>query len=836
MSTFPVSLSVDGRPVRTPRDRLLIHVLRELGVQVPTLCHDDRLTPYGGCRLCVVERCDGPGGLVPACSTKVQDGMVIRTSSPAVIASRQQQLQLLVLDHRMDCPVCDRRSDCRLQDLIAEIGVPGDILPFDQSPAERDSQSPVISRDPSKCVLCARCVRLCEEVQGEAALGFLGRGVGCRVAPFLEQPLDCEFCGQCVNACPVGALVARPYVSRTPVWRRDRVVTTCSFCACGCEIAVETHGRRLVRVTSDSSSLPNRGKLCVKGWLGLDVLASPERPHAPLLRRDQALVEVGWEEALATAADGLRRAAARGPVVVAGGGRLSCEDGYLLQVLAREVLRTPHVGIAPVGGVEALVSGVWDVFDRPCSTVGFDDLREADLIVVAGTDPARSHPLVKTEIVQAAVQRGVSVIVIDPFAGALERHASMTLRPAPGATGCFFTAVTARALELGPAGSRHVEHLPGFRRWRQSLDAWSSGAAVEATGVGASETETVAEALVAARRPILVVGTGLGAPGDESAVARSAAALIAVLGGAAGLMILGGRSNVQGLIDVGLHPRLLAGHRRPGQAVEIENLTGRATVSEEGRGILEWVAEMNREPAGLLLVGVDLFDLVPGGLDPRRLLEGAGFTVAVDGFRTRTSELADVVLPVAMLCERNGSITGADGVRRPLRRALEPPAGVLSDTQVLIELARRMGGALPHGEELQREIERVAAPAGARPQPRRLEPAPPPRLVPGRTGLVLDAGPQLFHSGSVTRHSALLQDLSPTVAVRINPADARGLGVSRGEVVKLSSDLGEILLRVRLDRTVRQGTVAAPWVGSREGASMLIGADGEVVSVKIRKA
>jgi len=220
MDAIPVSLAVNGRPVRTARHRLLIHLLRELGVRVPTLCHDDRLTPYGGCRLCVVERVDGGGELVPACSTRVQDGMVIETDSPAVIESRQQQLQLLALNHRMECPVCERNSDCRLQDLIYEIGVPNDLLPFEFTPGARDDQSPVINRDPAKCVVCGRCVRLCEEVQGVAALGFVGRGLETRVAPFLDRPLDCEFCGQCVNACPVGALVARPYASLVPTWQR----------------------------------------------------------------------------------------------------------------------------------------------------------------------------------------------------------------------------------------------------------------------------------------------------------------------------------------------------------------------------------------------------------------------------------------------------------------------------------------------------------------------------------------------------------------------------------------------------------------------------------------
>lgn len=836
MNEIPVSLMVNGRPVRTPRHRLLIHVLDELGFRVPTLCHDDRLTPYGGCRLCVVERKDGSGSLVPACSTRVQDGMVIETESPAVIESRQQQLQLLVLNHRMECPVCERNTDCRLQDLISEIGVPEDVLPFDFIPVPRDEQSPVIIRDPAKCVVCGRCVRLCDEVQGVAALGFLGRGIDTRVAPFLDRPLDCEFCGQCVNACPVGALVAQPYVSDVPVWQRDRVSTTCSFCACGCEVSVETHDGRLQRVTSDSNNPHNLGKLCVKGWLGLDVTTRPERLTTPLVRKKGTLVETSWEEALATAADGLRKAAGRGPVMVAGGGRLSCEDGYLLQALGREVLRSPHVDCAPVGGARALVDGVFTVFDQPRSTAGFSELRRADLVLVIGSDPTRSHPLVKTELVQAAVQRGVQIVVAHPVACGLERQAAEILRLEPGSTHDLLCAVTARLLESGETPAKYVDDLPGFDEWRRSLERFSPESVVRTTGISNEQVDDLVDRLTCASRPMVVMGTGSGVPGDEAAVARAAASLTATLGSAAGLLVLGGRSNVQGLVDVGLHPGLLAGHRRVDRAIEIENLTGRATVTEEGWTVEEWAENSSDDVAGLLLVGVDPVDLLPRGSDPRQSLENAGFTVVADAFLTRTGERADVVLPAAILAEREGSMVGADGVRRALRRTLEPPEGVWPDTRILSELARRMGASLPEGDDLLREIDRVVGWNWGRPQPRELAPAPQPSVAAVASGFLLDAAPQLFHSGSVTMRSDLLQGLSPTVAVRLNPADARILGVTKGEVVEVSSGLGEVLLRARLDRAVRRGTVVVPWVGSRDGASTLFEKADEAISVKVRKA
>ncbi|HSL17553.1 MAG TPA: molybdopterin-dependent oxidoreductase [Methylomirabilota bacterium] len=836
MQPSPVALTVNGQRAHSPGQRLLIHVLRELGIRVPTLCHDDRLTPYGGCRMCLVERLDGPGGLVPACSTVIQEGMVIATDSEVVIEARRQQLQLLLLNHRMDCPVCGRNSDCRLQDLVHEFGLPQERLPFEPTPAPRDEASPVIIRDPGRCVVCGRCVRLCEEVQGVAAIALLGRGLDTRVGTFLDRPLDCEFCGQCVNACPVGALVARPYADPVPAWQRTRVTTTCSFCACGCELAVEHRGGRLQRVASRTSGNHNRGKLCVKGWLGLDVVSSPDRLTSPLIRKDGVLVEASWEEALATAADGLRRASGRGRVVVSGGGRLSCEDGYLLQALAREVLHSPDVGTAPVGGVSALVDGVGEVFDRPASSAGFEDLRQADLVLVIGADPTRSHPLVKTELVQAAVQRNVPVVVAHPVSSGLHRHAAEVVHLAPGSEHDLLFGLTAGLLQLDPGLGRGLASLPGHDEWRRSLRHFSAEAVAHATGVRARRIEALTARLATARRPMVVMATGSGVPGDEVDAARAAATLTAVLGAGAGLLVLGGRANVQGLVDVGLHPRLLPGHRGLERAGEMEELTGRPTVSTPGWTLSEWVAAGPGAAAALLLVGVDPVNLLPGGEDPRPAIETAGFSVVVDPFLTSSAARANIVLPVAILSEREGTVVGADGVRRTLRRALAPPPGVWGDSEVLAELARRMGARLPRGADLRDELDRVVGWRWPRPRPRRLQPASRPRAAQVASGFLLDAAPQLFHSGSLSAHSALLQELSPVVAARLNPADALALGVVRGEVVEVSGGRGEVLLRARLDRSVRRGTVGVAWMGSRTGAATLYDRIGDVLSVKVRKA
>jgi predicted molibdopterin-dependent oxidoreductase YjgC len=836
-----LTITVNGKEVQVPPGEMLLDCLRSVGIVVPTLCHDDRLTPYGGCRLCVVARRDGRGGLITACSTPVQRGMVVETDAPEVIESRQLQLQLLVLNHRMECPVCDRRGDCRLQDLVYEYGSPEDELPFQRQDAPLDRKSPVIVRDPEKCILCGRCVRICDEVQGLAAIGIINRGLEARVSTLLERPLDCEFCGQCVNACPVGALVARPYVSDVPVWQRAAAITTCSYCSCGCEVKLETHEGTLRRVTADVGSRPNHGKLCPKGWLGWDVEDHPDRLEAPLLRRDGRLVEVGWNEALDAVAAVMREAQeAKRPVVGLGSSRLTCEDAYLLQRFVRSVMGSPHVDLGPVGGVGALVDGMGGVSGAPHSSATFDDLAAADVVLVLRGDPTRTHPLVKTELIQGVRQRGQKLILAHALSGGLERHADVYLPLHPGTEGILVHGIAAEVLRHRPRAMESCEAVSGFAEWSSGIVDYTPELVSATTGASVERISRAAELLAGARDVVAVVVTGLGIPGEEASVTRAAAHLMRLLGnceGGAGVLVMGEKANVQGALDVGLHPGLLPGHRKAREEVacrEVSEVWGCELPRGPGWTTKEIFSRAAHGEIDVMhVVGQDPVGAWPQCFAAQKAMEATRFVVVQDAFLTRTARNADVVLPVRILGDRDGTLVGADGVRRPLQR-VGTPREIPQDGQLFVELARRLGAELPEGERLEQELARLLKWPHGRAPVVRFEAVTPPIRRPAWSGMLLDVTPQLFHSGSVTRRSRTLQDLSPTVAARLSPSDAAELGVQNGDAIRVAAGKRELLLRARLDSTVRRGTVVVPWL-SGDSASTLVTQIGEPMAVTIRR-
>jgi formate dehydrogenase (NADP+) alpha subunit len=343
-----VTLLIDQREVTVPKEFTLLQAAEKAGVKIPTLCHLKGLNPCSACRICVVE-VEGARNLVPSCSYPVGPGIKVKTRTDRVLKARRLVMELILSDHPLECMICDKTGSCKLQDVAYELGLTGSRMKGEQHRYPVDLSNPFIVRDYNKCILCERCTRICDEIQGSSAIEYAYRGFKAKVAVPYDRGLaesDCVFCGQCVSVCPVGALTERSRIGKGREWEFEKVETICSYCGVGCTLVLNVKDGEIVRVTSNREKGVNQGNMCVKGRFGFDYVHSPDRLTDPLVREDGKLRQASWEEALDKAALGLKKIRGQhGPdaIGVLVSAKCTNEENYLFQKMARAALGTNNV-------------------------------------------------------------------------------------------------------------------------------------------------------------------------------------------------------------------------------------------------------------------------------------------------------------------------------------------------------------------------------------------------------------------------------------------------------------------------------------------------------------
>jgi NADH dehydrogenase/NADH:ubiquinone oxidoreductase subunit G len=376
-------LTINGVTVQGERGATILQVALKNGIYIPNLCYDRRLKPYGGCRMCVVE-IEGQKGLSAACSTQIRDGMVVMTETPAVRKARSSVLELLLLHHPLDCPVCDKAGECSLQDLAFKYGPTHNRFSAVRKHDTERVDAPIVERNPNRCVLCGICVRVCQDHQGVGAINFIGRGFKTKISPAFEETLDCEFCGQCIDACPVGALGSKPFRFKSRVWYMDEHPITCPYCGCGCTTNVSIRDGRVMRARGKEGVGVNDGNLCSRGRFGFDYIYSENRLTQPLIKKDGNLVPATWSEALSYAAKRLAEVkASSGPEAIGalGSQRCTMEDNFLLQKFMREVVGTDNVDSAARFGYAKAQKAIKMAFGRELMPISWDAPLKADFLL-----------------------------------------------------------------------------------------------------------------------------------------------------------------------------------------------------------------------------------------------------------------------------------------------------------------------------------------------------------------------------------------------------------------------------------------------------------------------
>jgi formate dehydrogenase major subunit len=852
-TTSQLSVVINGRATHAPAASTILEALNQRGIHVPQLCHDPRLKPAGVCRLCLVEV---SGRHVPACTTALEDGMVIQTQDSTIEHERRTLLELQARGQPPREPGLPENAF--LQELRA-YGVEG-AFSGTADPALVDRSNPYIHVDLSRCIECRRCERICRELQGQNTWQVWNRGPESRLVPDTGVPLfqsSCVSCGACVDTCPSGALTDVSVRERGPSTAFTR--TTCPYCGVGCEMDVGTRDGQIVEVRPARDAPVNRGHLCVKGRYAFDFVRSPDRAQFPMLRGASGLVPVTWDEALGFVADRLSRVLARygaGAVGVLGSARATNEENYLAQKFARVVLGTHNVDCCARVCHAPSAAGLSAMLGTGAATSSFDDIERAATLLVVGSNATENHPVVGARLRQAA-RAGARLVVIDPRVTELAAIADIHLKPRPGTNVALLNALAHTILDEGLVDdeflAQRVDQLDEFRAFVQTFAPERASRLCDVDPASIREAARV----YASHRPSLCFH-GLGvtehAQGTGGVMCLVNLALLTGNVGkrGSGVNPLRGQNNVQGSAHMGCEP-----HR----------LTGLVPV-EQGRALFErvWRAPLPTAPGidlmqmmdaaiagdfkALYAIGYDVLLTNPNAARTVKAFSSLELCVVQDLFVNETArEFASAFLPAACSFEKDGTFMNSERRVQRVRRAVPPPGEALPAWQILCQVARAMdheeGFEFESPEEIWEEIRQVW-PAGAGIDYRRLErrglqwPCPTPdhpgtellhaqtfagapraalRCVPFRSGseectpeypLLLNTGRTLFQFNAGT-----MTGRTPNVAFRstdlldVSPDDARALGLRDGERVTVISRHGSAVLPVHIDPGLAPGQLFA---------------------------
>jgi formate dehydrogenase alpha subunit len=876
------TLTVDGRMVTAREGQTVLEACIGAGVRVPRLCHDPRLEPYGGCRLCVVQ-IEGMRGFPTSCTTQVSDGMVVTTQSPDLHSMRKTVVELLLSDHNISCLSCDSSGRCDLQDLAYEFEIVQPRYVGETHRVDIDDDNPLIHRDLTKCISCGRCVRICDEVQGATVYGYHGRGFNVLPdTPYSESLTDsnCEFCGQCISTCPVGALTDKRAQFRARAWETQKIESICGYCGVGCTVSYEIKDGRIVRAAAPLTRGVNRGNLCVKGRWGWSFTQSPERLTVPLVRREGELVETTWDEAIALIAAKLGAIVARhGAGAVGGLASAKCtnEENYLFQKFLRGAIGTHNIDHCARLCHSSTVSGLAASFGSGAMTNSIGDLALADVALVIGSNTTEAHPIIGNELTKAA-RRGLKIIVADPREIRLVRQSTSWLQLRPGTNVALINAMMRVILDEGLENREFIEQrTEGFEALESLLLALDLDAMAEACGVPLDHIRAAAIAYASAPAATILYSMGVTQHSSGTEQVRAVANLAMITGQigrpGTGVNPLRGQNNVQGACDLACLPNCLPGY---------QPLTSRGTLDRfcdywesdielpetPGLTVVEMLdAAARGELKALYVMGENPALSDPDQTHVIEALKTLDFLIVQDIFLTETTEFADVVLPAATFLEKSGTFTNTERRVQLVNKVVEPPGQALPDGEIIVRIAAAMGFAQDYDSpsEIMDEMSAVTPQYGGIsyrrlrqtggiqwPCPDDDHPGTPILHTAAFTrGLgefapvtyrpacdsptperpyILTTGRHLwnFHTNTMTGASGGLYELNPTGYVELHPADAEKIGVCDGDRVRIESSHGQVDAPVRVcttERVPRAGVAFMPFHFADTPANRLTGGE-----------
>jgi formate dehydrogenase major subunit len=727
-----VSLTVDGFKVTVPEGTSIMRAAMEAGIGVPKLCATDMIDAFGSCRLCLVE-IEGRNGTPASCTTPVAEGLVVHTQTAKLAKLRRNVMELYISDHPLDCLTCPANGNCELQDMAGVVGLREVRYGYageNHLDAQKDESNPYFTFDPSKCIVCSRCVRACEEVQGTFALTIDGRGFASQVAAGMNEEFlasECVSCGACVQACPTATLMEKSVIEIGQA--EHSVVTTCAYCGVGCSFKAEMRGDEVVRMVPYKDGKANRGHSCVKGRFAWGYTNHKDRILTPMMRAsiDDPWREVSWDEALGRVASEFRRIQAQHGKGAIGGitsSRCTNEETFLVQKLVRAVFGNNNTDTCARVCHSPTGYGLSKTFGTSAGTQDFDSVEDADVIIVIGANPTDAHPVFASRM-KKRLRQGAKIIVIDPRRTDLVRSAHIEavhhLPLRPGTNVAVLNALSHVIVTEGLAKRDYVRErceTDAFADWEAFIrrPENSPEAVAKVSGVSAETIRAAARLYAIGGNGAIYYGLGVTEHSQGTTAVMAMANLAMATGNlgrrGVGVNPLRGQNNVQGSCDMGSFPHELSGYRHVSDAsvrALFENDWKVTLDPEPGLRIPNMLdAALDGSFRGLYVQGEDIVQSDPDSQHVVAGLKAMECVVVQDLFLNETSNYAHVFLPGSTFLEKDGTFINAERRIGRVRKVMQPKNG-MADWEITLAIAKAMGMPMDysHPSEIMAEIARL---------------------------------------------------------------------------------------------------------------------------------
>ncbi|MBI5749508.1 MAG: molybdopterin-dependent oxidoreductase [Nitrospinae bacterium] len=861
-----VTLTIDGKKIVADSKKTVLEAATENGIYIPTMCYLKKLNPIGSCRVCLVD-VEGADDPMTSCQLPVMEGMVVSTKSDRVIELRQLMVKLILVNHSVDCTVCERSGECRLQDITYEFGISRQDLKAEPVERQKRYDWKLIRYNPYLCILCERCIRVCHEVQGVSAYKIKNNGFRSVIDTVDEKPLDCDFCGQCIAVCPVGAM-SSGLVLQARSWELSKVMTVCSYCSVGCSINLNVkpvpeslyQGKgKIYRVTSDDNIGINNGNLCAMGRFGYQFIDTEERIKTPLIRKGDKLVPASWDEALKLVSDKFREIKnSHGGEAIAGIGseRASNEDNYLFQKFFRTVLSSHSIDNPLNMENSSFGSGLFEKFDLPLIN-STEYINKADVIFTIGADTCEENPVLGNIIRMTMRDKEAKLVV----AGSRD----IGFRPPPE-----FRMVYKYGSEIllingiikSIVGSRESgvesQGIEGSKEFFDYLKGIKLEDVSSKTGVSLDLIKTIASNLIKAKSSVILCGREIYTHPRGVEIVHALQNLSNIING--NIMLYREHCNSQGVNDMGVVPDMYPGYKKTSDTEakgNFEKMWG-GTLPVKGKVTTTNIIDdaIDGRVKALYVMGEDIVHRSHNGGHVREALEKIDFIVVQDMFLSETALFADVVLPGASFSEREGTFTNMEGRVQKINKAIEPIGESRPDWEIIKELANRMGGNFKYSftEDIFKEITTAVPAYGGityssiknngkvvnyqaqfRKKFRVVQQRDIESIGDNDMPFILLSGNTFFHLGALSRKSAAMNMLTPECMVEINCKDAENLKIKDKDTVTVKSKSGSITIKTKVTNKSPHGVVFIPVNFENAPVNVLTNKKDAVTRVKIIK-